>query len=145
LLKVLVIQAFKIYASFAPITATFPKPTEMLKNRHLAGQTPSKSLPCIGPANGGFVNIKITAMTFGYGQNEPGKSPFIPLYQRGNPEMSPPLLKRGDRGDFQRMHSESVSQVQPSCAAESKPMFETRWVTETVIRNETNRGFRGGR
>jgi hypothetical protein len=89
----------------------------------------------------GFVNIKITAMTFGDGQKRRGKSPFIPLYQRGNSEMSPPLLKRGDRGDFQRMHSGSIPQMQPFCAADSKPRIETRWVTETVITDETNRGL----
>ncbi len=52
--------------------------------------------------------------------------------------MSPPLLKRGDRGDFQRMHSESISQLQPLFEPESTPRIENRWVTETVIRNETN-------
>jgi len=65
----------------------------MLKNPHLTGKTPIKFRALSYPNKGGFVNIKITAMTFGDGQ---------------------------------------VSS-------------ETRWVTETVIRDETDRGFHGSR
>jgi hypothetical protein len=53
----------------------------------------------------------------------------------------PELVEGGDRGDFQRMHSGSIPQMHPFCAADSKPRIETRWVTETVIRDETDRGF----
>jgi hypothetical protein len=52
------------------------------------------------------------------------------------------LVEGGDRRDFHRMHSGSVSHLQPLFEPGSKPRIETRWVTETVIRNETNRGFR---
>ena len=65
--------------------------------------------------------------------------PFIPSHQgRGNELLDDRLTE----GIFSAcMHSGSVSHLQPLFEPESKPRIETRWVTETVIRNETDRGF----
>ena len=132
---------FKIYASFNLQTSRALQPIKCVGDSVTGRAAPIKIRARGGRFQRGFVNIKITALTFGDGQRKQSKSPLQSLCGNLCQISIRPSIPQGER----RKHLGNPFQLQPASESKSKPVIETRGVTETVIRNETNCGKRAQR